>query len=164
MNLFKNAKKPREKGVTCAVVIIDQDDNVLLAHPTGSKHVGGWSLPKGLRDPHETESEAACREVLEETGLRITPEVLTDHGRFPYTAEKDYHIFSCRVSVPINTKTLVCESTFLRGEEEIPEVDRYQVVPMDQALIYLNPRQAAIVEVVKDKLLVNVRPIAGLQA
>lgn len=151
MNLFKTPKKPREKGVTCAVAIIDQDGKVLLAHPTGSKHIGGWSLPKGLRDPHETEPEAACREVREETSLRITPEVLTDLGRFEYTKEKDYHLFSCRVNAPIDTKTLLCESTFDRDGEAIQEVDRYQVVSIDQALIYLNPRQAAIIEVVKDK-------------
>lgn len=146
MNLFKNAKPKREKGVTCAVAIIDQENNILLAHPTGSKHVGGWSLPKGLRDPHETESEAACREVLEETGLRITPESLTDLGRFPYTAEKDYRLFSCRVKAPINTKSLLCESTFERDGVQIPEVDRYMVVPLVEAIVYLNPRQSTIFE------------------
>jgi 8-oxo-dGTP pyrophosphatase MutT (NUDIX family) len=33
---------------------------------------GDWSLPKGKRDPGETDEECALREVAEETGFRCT--------------------------------------------------------------------------------------------
>ena len=41
---------------------------VLLVH---RPRYDDWSLPKGKRDPGETDEECARREVLEETGLRV---------------------------------------------------------------------------------------------
>lgn len=46
----------------------------VVVHPDGSVAVirqkKRWTLPKGRVDPGESFSRAACREVLEETGLR----------------------------------------------------------------------------------------------
>ncbi len=41
---------------------------VLLVH---RPRYDDWSIPKGKRDPGETDEECARREVLEETGLRV---------------------------------------------------------------------------------------------
>lgn len=134
------------KGVTCAVAIIDSQNRVLLVHPTGAKQFGGWSLPKGLKDSHETAAEAACREVFEETGVRITPDSLVDHGKFAYSSEKDYQLFSCRINTSIDTATLICESTFELNGMQIKEVDKYIVVPLNEATTYLNKKQSLIFE------------------
>jgi 8-oxo-dGTP diphosphatase len=46
----------------------DGRPEVLLVH---RPRYDDWSLPKGKRDPGETDEECARREVLEETGLRV---------------------------------------------------------------------------------------------
>lgn len=45
----------------------DGDAEVLLVH---RPKYDDWSLPKGKRDPAETDEQCAVREVEEETGLR----------------------------------------------------------------------------------------------
>lgn len=132
----------QKSHVTCAVAIFTPD-GVLLAHPTGSRHIGGWSLPKGLHDPHESEAEAACREVREETGLIINPELLVDHGRFPYTKEKDYHLFSCTIG-NVSLNELICESTFEAAGQQIKEVDKYMLAQPKLAVEMLNKKQSEI--------------------
>jgi predicted NUDIX family NTP pyrophosphohydrolase len=48
---------------------------VLLVHPGGplwaKRDLGAWSIPKGEVEPAEDPLAAACREVEEETGLRV---------------------------------------------------------------------------------------------
>lgn len=50
-------------------VIRDDAGRILYQH----KSSGIWNLPGGLIEPGETPAEALRREVLEETGLEITP-------------------------------------------------------------------------------------------
>ncbi|MGZ5031203.1 MAG: NUDIX domain-containing protein, partial [Methylobacter sp.] len=55
---------------------IDQSLEVLLAHPGGpywrNKDEGVWTIPKGEYEDDESPLEAAKREFLEETGLKVT--------------------------------------------------------------------------------------------
>ncbi len=48
---------------------------VLLVHPGGpfwaKKNESAWSIPKGLVDPREDHLDAAKRELLEETGIKL---------------------------------------------------------------------------------------------
>ena len=53
------------KRLSCGVVIINTDRELLLCHVTGHGH---WDLPKGGIDDGETAVEAACRELWEEVG------------------------------------------------------------------------------------------------
>jgi 8-oxo-dGTP pyrophosphatase MutT (NUDIX family) len=63
--------------IAARVILLDQHDTVL--------HIGGdecrdgivhWFIPGGGIDPDESLSEAAAREIAEETGLAIPPEAL----------------------------------------------------------------------------------------
>jgi 8-oxo-dGTP pyrophosphatase MutT (NUDIX family) len=49
-------------------MVVDGDKVLLIRHT----YVPGWQFPGGGVDPGETMPEAAAREVLEETGYRIT--------------------------------------------------------------------------------------------
>ncbi len=53
-----------------AAVIHDYAGNLLLQEKASGE---GWSLPAGAIEPGETPQEAIIREVMEETGLTITP-------------------------------------------------------------------------------------------
>lgn len=44
---------------------------ILLVERAGNPLKGYWSLPGGLLETGETLEEGVCREVLEETGLRV---------------------------------------------------------------------------------------------
>jgi 8-oxo-dGTP diphosphatase len=54
-----------------AVVLIEQDGQVLLGRRCGSYGAGKWSLPMGFIEYNEDFLTAAIREVKEETGLDV---------------------------------------------------------------------------------------------
>ncbi|GCE45709.1 ADP-ribose pyrophosphatase YjhB (NUDIX family) [Thermosporothrix hazakensis] len=51
------------------VILRDQAGQILLQ--ARKEPAGSWGLPGGLMEPGESFEETACREVYEETGLRI---------------------------------------------------------------------------------------------
>ena len=53
--------------VAAAGGVVRRGGDVLLVH---RPKYDDWTLPKGKRDPGETDEECALREVLEETGLQ----------------------------------------------------------------------------------------------
>jgi len=59
-------RPPVTLGVRCLVV--DAADRVLLVRHT---YMAGWHIPGGGVDPHESASQAAERELVEETGLAL---------------------------------------------------------------------------------------------
>lgn len=58
-------------------VIVRQGDKILLSQRGGPYGHGQWHAPSGKLDPGETPTEAAVRELREETGLLAAPEALT---------------------------------------------------------------------------------------
>jgi 8-oxo-dGTP diphosphatase len=53
-------------------VITDEAGRLLLVQRGHEPGLGLWSIPGGRVEPGETDAEAVRREVLEETGLRVT--------------------------------------------------------------------------------------------
>ncbi len=60
---------------TASAVVLNDADEVLLIH---HNKIGLWLYPGGHIDPNETPSEAALREVAEETGIHA--QVLGENG------------------------------------------------------------------------------------
>lgn len=55
---------------TAGIAVIYQD-KILLVHPTNSKWMGSYSIPKGHIEKSESKKETAKREFYEETGIEI---------------------------------------------------------------------------------------------
>lgn len=63
----------RKHWVSVAAAIVDGDRVLAIRRRDNGK----WEPPGGTLEPHETVTEGLRREVLEETGLKITPGPLT---------------------------------------------------------------------------------------
>lgn len=54
-----------------AAVVVEQEGKILLVRRAYNPEQGKWSLPAGFVDGDEDPQQAAVRECLEETGLRV---------------------------------------------------------------------------------------------
>lgn len=130
---------------TYGVFIIRPDHKVLLCHPTGHKP-NYFSIPKGLPDEGETPMETAVREVLEETGIILTKETLCPLPPIKYKGRpKTLCPFYCFIDVDelkrIDRCGFSCSSFFDLNGADVPEVDGWVWVDMDDPSIEFQPTQ-----------------------
>ncbi|HEY4065750.1 MAG TPA: NUDIX domain-containing protein [Burkholderiaceae bacterium] len=141
------------KRLSCGIVILNPDRELLLCHVTGQNH---WDLPKGGIDTGETPIEAALRETREECGWRLSAEALVDLGRFRYTNKKDLHLFAT-VQPRIELRQLRCESHYLDrfSGRNLPEMDGFGWFSFERAQTLCTPKMATVLgsRVVLDELL-----------
>lgn len=120
-----------QRETSCGVIVTD-GDQVLLGHATRSPR---WDIPKGIAEPGEALPVAAARELLEETGLAIAPEELTDLGVHPYLRGKDLALFMWKPTQLPDPRRLTCTSRFaLRNGTLLPEFDRFGLFPWEDVL------------------------------
>ena len=53
--------------------LVFNEDRILLTQRGKQPLIGQWSLPGGLVETGESLETAVCRELLEETGLKVSP-------------------------------------------------------------------------------------------
>ena len=108
--------------LSCGILVIDGSEELLLCHATGTSR---WDIPKGRREPGESEIDAAIRETEEESGLRFEHDVLLDLGRFRYRPGKDLHLFAVR-SERLDLSQCSCSTRFRNSRGRlVPEMDGY---------------------------------------
>jgi len=132
------------KRLSCGIVILNPDRELLLCHVTGQNH---WDLPKGGIDDGETPLQAALRETREECGWRLQDQVLLDLGRLRYTSKKDLHLFAT-VQPRVELKELRCESHYLdhASARHLPEMDGFGWFAFDRVASLCTPKMAVVLE------------------
>jgi len=130
------------KRLSCGVVILNSQREVLLCHVTGQNH---WDLPKGGIDLGETPLQAALRETREETGLRLAAQALLDLGQFSYTSKKNLHLFATHLP-RLELTALRCESHYVDRltRRRMPEMDGYGWFTWDRTSTLCTPKMAQV--------------------
>jgi 8-oxo-dGTP pyrophosphatase MutT (NUDIX family) len=141
---------------TCGIFIIDTRDRVLVCHITNQPMEGRtWSIPKGLPDDGESYPEAACREALEETGIRIDPLDVIFLENSPYfsksmNGKKTLVPFLAVIEESGDDIKCECTSMFTnpKGVQQ-PEVDDFKWVSFEDAAAIIHESQMVKLEEAK---------------
>ena len=120
--------------ITCAMVIINSNGDILGVHATGKAPNYGYDFPKGLAEDNEDDKSAALRELMEETGIVISnqddPNII-DCGIYPHNKNKLIHIFLYRTDEFPDVDMLKCDSYFEADGKMLPEVDGFEIIPKE---------------------------------
>lgn len=87
-------------------VILDEANRIHLLH-RNKKGVTQWELPGGKAEAHETDEQAAIREVVEELGVTVT--VTKKLGVTHFTENDISYIYSWFLAVIEKGKPSICE-------------------------------------------------------
>jgi 8-oxo-dGTP pyrophosphatase MutT (NUDIX family) len=129
------------RQTSCGVIVSD-GERILLGHATRSPR---WDIPKGVAESSENFAEAAARELREETGLVVSPGELVELGVHAYLRGKDLALFVWRPPQLPDPQSLACTSLFeLPNGTMLPEFDRFDLFPWDEALLRVGKNLARI--------------------
>ncbi len=119
-------------SVSVAAAIVDDHGRVLVVRRADNGH---WEPPGGVLELGETLEQGVAREVLEETGLVVEPEVLT--GVYKNMARGIVAlVFRCRiVSGRATASDEVRECRWLALDELTDHMDEAYAVRLSDALI-----------------------------
>lgn len=118
-------------NVTSCGALVTDGTRLLLGHATRSPR---WDIPKGIAEAGEELSQAAERELREETGLEVAPALLLPLGVHQYLRGKDLALFEWRLAAMPDPSTLRCTSRFAVGKMLLPEFDRFGIFDWTDAL------------------------------
>ena len=123
---------PATPKVDVRAAVFRDDSRILLVKEPDD---GGWSLPGGWADVGESASEAAVREVREESGYRVWAVRLISaydrdrqgHPPIPYHVYK--LVFLCEILDEPPARVADTEGVGFFGEHELPDLSLSSVTP-----------------------------------
>ncbi|MEI6777936.1 MAG: NUDIX domain-containing protein [Chloroflexales bacterium] len=74
------SSKTYRSPLPVTILLLPVDDGLLLIRRAAAPRQGQLALPGGFIEMNETWQQAAARELLEEAGVRISPELIEDFG------------------------------------------------------------------------------------
>lgn len=130
-----------------------------LVHPGGpyfaKKDQGWWTIPKGELQPLETLIDCAIREFKEETGyLPQEPFMALE----PITQKGGKKVFCWAAASDLNPETITSNTFEIEWPprsgkmKEFPEIDKAGWFTFEEAKVFINERQAALLEELKELL------------
>ncbi len=134
--------RPNDVGVGTAIVILNDQLQILLGKRKGAHQAGVWACPGGWLDRSDKRTEeAVIREALEETGL-----IIGDVGGFMWTTE-DHPDF--------RTVTLYHITDDFQGEPKVMEPEKceeWRWFDLDQLPDSLFPGMQDVIAELKEYL------------
>lgn len=103
-----------------AGLVIIQNNQILLGHPTGSAWYGTYSIPKGEIEDHENSLKAAIRETREELGVEIsTSDIVVGGGggTIEYKNDKGEIYKTVEYFVAKPSKPIIVDKSKLQKDE-----------------------------------------------
>lgn len=98
----------------------------------GCKSTKRWDLPKGEIEEKEKPIDAAIRETIEETGIVVPKNKLTELGFFEYTKYKDLWLYLYVPKTLPDVKNMKCTTYFTdRYGNNTLEVSDYKYIPFE---------------------------------
>lgn len=130
-----------------------------LVHPGGpyfaKKEQGWWTIPKGELQPLETLIDCAIREFKEETGyLPQEPFMALE----PITQKGSKKVFCWAAAGDLNPETITSNTFEIEWPprsgkmKEFPEIDKAGWFTFEEANVFINERQAALLKELKESL------------
>ena len=129
---LRNSKSEIRNRKRVAVALIDQAGKILVARRKEGAFLGNyWELPGGGMRDGEGPEECVVREVREETGLDVRPELHVGVFDHDYPELKvEIHVWFCR-SLGGEARALDSDEIAWIGWEEIP---RYRFPPANEKI------------------------------
>lgn len=129
------------------------ETEVFLVHPGGpfwkNKDKGAWSIPKGEFNDSENALEAAQREFLEETGIKLS-------GKFtelkPVRLKSGKEVFAWAIEKDIGFENLISNNFEMEWpphsgkRQSFPEVDKGEWMNIEEARGKLNGMQVSFLD------------------
>lgn len=73
---FANYPYPETLNFNCSDVVLEYMNKILLIQRSKAPGIGLWALPGGFKNGNESFVDAGIRELIEETGIKIRPDIL----------------------------------------------------------------------------------------
>jgi 8-oxo-dGTP pyrophosphatase MutT (NUDIX family) len=129
--------------ISCGAVVYRFAPNLQILLVKQRQQDVAWGIPKGHTEPGETHMQTACREVREETGIKIQivnrlPYVVLRKKKFEKVVVPYLAIQKCNSSPRCDHKHSEVADVRWFNVDSLPPIYAYQQSVINSALIMLN--------------------------